>query len=125
MNVHHISAGDRSPLTHQQHAAIAVAAALETALTSTRLASGGGPVLSFTFAGEPQLRAACDAWRTYALSTIDTPASVVATAVQRLTAQIGLALFNDATIDLMQIANRLEVLQVAAGAPLLPPVSGS
>lgn len=107
MTVEHIkaAAGERSPLLHQQRAAIAVAAALETALTSTRPASGGGRALTFTFAGEPQLQAACDAWRAYALATIDTPAPLAATATQRLTAQIGLALFDDPTMDLTQIAN--------------------
>lgn len=108
MTVEHIKAavGERSPLIHQQRAAIAVAAALETALTSTRPASGGGGcALTFTFAGEPQLLAACDAWRAYALATIDTPAPLAATATQRLTAQIGLALFDDPTMDLTQIAN--------------------
>ncbi|MBH1622406.1 hypothetical protein [Stenotrophomonas maltophilia] len=124
MSVEHIkaAAGERSPLIHQQRAAIAVASALETALTSTRPASGGGRALTFTFAGEPQLQAACDAWRAYALSTIDTPAPVAETASQRLTAQIGLALFNDPTLDLMQIANLLAGLQGEAGAPLLPAV---
>ncbi|WP_285315250.1 hypothetical protein [Stenotrophomonas maltophilia] len=124
MTVEHIkaAAGERSPLIHQQRAAIAVAAALETALTSTRPASGGGRALTFTFAGEPQLQAACDAWRAYALATIDTPAPVAETASQRLTAQIGLALFDDSTLDLMQIANRLAGLQGEAGAPLLPAV---
>lgn len=124
MTVEHIkaAAGERSPLIHQQRAAIAVAAALETALTSTRPASGGGRALTFTFAGEPQLQAACDAWRAYALATIDTPAPLTATATQRLTAQIGLTLFNDPTLDLMQIANRLAGLQGVAGAPLLPTV---
>ncbi|HDS1011396.1 TPA: hypothetical protein ACOFCD_000876 [Stenotrophomonas maltophilia] len=122
MTVEHIkaAAGERSPLIHQQRAAIAVAAALETALTSTRPASGGDRALTFTFAGEPQLQAACDAWRAYALATIDTPAPVAATASQRLTAQIGLALFNDPTLDLMQIANRLAGLQGEAGTALLP-----
>ncbi|WP_329813075.1 hypothetical protein [Stenotrophomonas sp. SMYL36] len=107
MTVEHIlaAAGERSPLIHQQRAAIAVAAALETALTSTRPASGGGRALTFTFAGEAQLQAACDAWRAYALATIDMPAPLAATATQRLTAQIGLALFDDPTMDLTQIAN--------------------
>ncbi len=107
MNVEHIiaAAGDRSALVNQQRAAIAVAAALETALTSMDPASGIGRTLTFTFAGAPQLQAACDAWRAYALATIDAPAPVAATAAQRLTAQISLALFDDPTMDLTQIAN--------------------
>ncbi|MBA0266498.1 hypothetical protein D7T58_19100 [Stenotrophomonas maltophilia] len=100
MTVEHIkaAAGERSPLIHQQRAAIAVAAVLETALSSTRPTSGGGRELTFTFAGEPQLQAACDAWHAYALATVDTPAQLAATATQRLTAQIGLALFDDPTM---------------------------
>lgn len=120
MTVEHIkaAAGERSPLIHQQRAAIAVAAALETALTSTRPASGGR-ALTFTFAGEPQLRAACDAWRAYALATIDTQAPLAETATQRLTAQIGLALFDDPTMDLTQIANLVSTARSDSHTALL------
>jgi len=122
LNVEHIiaAAGDRSALVTQQRAAIAVAAALETALTSTHPASGGGRALTFTFAGAPQLQAACDAWRAYALATIDTPAPVAATATQRLTAQIGLALFDDPTMDLTQIANLVTTARSDSQTALLP-----
>lgn len=124
MNVEHIiaAAGDRSALVKQQRAAIAVAAALETALTSTDPASGVGRALTFTFAGEPQLQAACDAWRAYALATIDAPPPVVATAAQRLTAQIGLALFDDPTMDLTQIANLVTTARSNSQAALLPAI---
>ncbi len=122
MNVEHITsaAGDRSPPIHQQRAAIAVAAALETALTSTQSASCGSRALTFTFAGEPQLQAARDAWRAYALATIDTPAPLAATASQRLTAQIGLALFDDPTMDLAQIANLVTAARSDSQTALLP-----
>ncbi|HHA2967462.1 TPA: hypothetical protein ACOFEQ_004059 [Stenotrophomonas maltophilia] len=125
MTVEHIkaAAGERSPLIHQQRAAIAVAAALETALTSTRPASGGGRALTFTFAGEPQLQAACDAWRAYTLATIDTQASLAETATQRLTAQIGLALFDDPTMDLTQIANLVTAARSNSQAALLPTIT--
>ncbi|MDG9986847.1 hypothetical protein ACL5HQ_20180 [Stenotrophomonas maltophilia] len=122
MNVEHIiaAAGDRSALVNQQRAAIAFAAALETALTSTHPSSGGGRALTFTFAGAPQLQAACDAWRAYALATIDTPAPVAATATQRLTAQIGLALFDDPTMDLTKIANLVTTARSDSQTALLP-----
>ncbi len=122
MTFEHIkaAAGERSPLIHQQRAAIAVAAALETALTSTQPTCGGGRALTFTFAGEPQLQAACDAWRAYALATIDTPAPLAATATQRLTAQIGLALFDDPTMDLTQIANLVTKARSDSHSALLP-----
>ena len=122
MTVEHVKAatGDWSPLIHQQRAAIAVAAALETALTSTQPTSGGSHALTFTFAGEPQLQAACDAWRAYALATIDTPAPPAATATQRLTAQIGLALFDDPTMDLTQIANLVTTARSESQTALLP-----
>jgi len=121
LNVEHIAtAGDRSPLIHHQRAAVAVAAALETALTSTHPASCGGRALTFTFAAEPQLQAACDAWRVYALATIDTPAPLAATATQRLTAQIGLALFDDPTMDLAQIANLVTTARSDSQTALLP-----
>ena len=125
MNVEHniAAAGDGSALVNQQRAAIAVAAALETALTSTHPASGGGRALTFTFAGAPQLQAACDAWRAYALATIDTPAPVAATATQRLTAQIGLALFNDPTMDLTLIASLVTTARSNSQTALLPAVA--
>lgn len=125
MNVEHIipAACDRSALVNQQRAAIAVAAALETALTSTHPASGGGRALTFTFAGAPQLQAACDAWRAYALATIDTPAPVAATATQRLAAQIGLALFNDPTMDLTLIASLVTTARSNSQTALLPAVA--
>lgn len=122
MTAEHIkaAAGERSPLIHQQRAAVAVAAALETALTSTRPTSGGRRALTFTFTGEPQLHAACDAWRAYALATIDTPAPLAATAPQRLTAQIGLALFDDPTMDLTQIASLVTTARSDSQGALLP-----
>ncbi|SNT83035.1 hypothetical protein [Stenotrophomonas sp. CC120222-04] len=125
MNVEHIiaAAGDRSALVNQQRAAIAVAAALETAMTSTHPTSGGGRALTFTFTGEPQLQAACDAWRAYALATIDTPAPLAATATQRLTAQIGLALFDDPTMDLTQIANLVTTACSNSQTALLPAIA--
>ncbi|KOO85989.1 hypothetical protein VL21_06635 [Stenotrophomonas maltophilia] len=125
MNVEHIihAAGDRSALVNQQRAAIALAATLETALTSTHPASGGGRALTFTFAGAPQLHAACDAWRAYALATIDTPAPEAATATQRLTAQIGLALFNDPTMDLTLIASLVTTARSNSQTALLPAVA--
>ncbi|MEL3955404.1 hypothetical protein [Stenotrophomonas bentonitica] len=115
-----IAADSRSPLANQQRTAIAVAAALETALTSAEQSAGGGWSLTFTFVGEPQLQAARDAWRAYAVATIDTPAPLAETASQRLTAQIGLALFNDPTLDLMQIANQVNIARAASQAALLP-----
>lgn len=115
-----IAAESRSPLANQQRTAIAVAAALETALTSAEQSAGGGWSLTFTFVGEPQLQAARDAWRAYAVATIDTPAPLAETASQRLTAQIGLALFNDPTLDLMQIANQVNIARAASQAALLP-----
>lgn len=125
MNVEHniAAAGDRSALVNQQRAAIAVAAALETALTSTHPVSGCGRALTFTFAGAPQLQAACDAWRAYALATIDTPAPVAATATQRLTAQIGLALFNDPTMDLTLIASLVTTARSNSQTALLQAVA--
>lgn len=125
MNVEHIiaAAGDRSGLVNQQRAAIAVAAALETAMTSTHPASGGGRALTFTFAGASQLQAACDAWRAYALATIDTPAPVAATATQRLTAQIGLALFDDPTMDLAEIASLVTTARSNSQTALLPAIA--
>lgn len=125
MNVEQIiaAAGNRSALDNQQRAAIAVAAALETALTSTHPVSAGGRALTFTFAGAPQLQAACDAWRAYALATIDTPAPMAATAAQRLTAQIGLALFDDPTMDLTQIANLVTTARSNSQTALLPAIA--
>ncbi|MEN5100354.1 hypothetical protein [Stenotrophomonas sp.] len=120
MKNEHIATESRSPLAHQQRTAIAVAAALETALTSAEQCAGGGWSLTFTFVGEPQLQAARDAWRAYAVATIDTPAPLAETASQRLTAQIGLALFNDPTLDLMQIANQVNTARAASQAALLP-----
>ncbi|OFS93139.1 hypothetical protein HMPREF3113_10355 [Stenotrophomonas sp. HMSC10F06] len=120
MNIKHIGTEKRSPLIHQLRAAIAVAAALETALTSSEQSAAGGWSLTFTFVGEPQLKAARDAWRAYAVATIDTPAPLAATANQRLTAQIGLALFNDPTLDLMQIANQLARARAGSQGALLP-----
>lgn len=119
MNIEHIGTEKQSPLTHQQRTAIAVAAALESALTSKDHATAGGWSLTFTFAGEPQLLAAHDAWRAYAVSTIDTPAPLAATASQRLTAHIGRALFDDPTLDLMQIAELVITARDASPAALL------
>lgn len=119
MKIEHVATENRSPLANQQRTAIAVAAALETALTSAEQSAGGGWSLTFTFVGEPQLQAARDAWRAYAVATIDTPAPLAETASQRLTAQIGLALFNDPTLDLMQIANHVNIARAASQAALL------
>lgn len=119
MNTEHITTENRSPLAHQHRTAIAVAAALENALTSSEQSAGGGWSLTFTFFGEPQLHAARDAWRAYAVATIDTPAPLAATASQKLTAQIGMALFNDPTMDLMQIANQLTHARAGSEATLL------
>lgn len=116
MRIEQISPSRPTPLAHLQRSAIAVAAALETAQTST---PAGGLSMIFTFAGEAHLQAARDAWRAYAYSTIDAPAPLAATASQRLAAQIGQALFNDPTMDLMQIANRVEAARRALGVPLL------
>lgn len=119
MNIEHITADNR-PLANQHRTAIAVAAALETALTSSEQSAGGGWSLTFTFVGEPQLQAARDAWRAYAVATIDTQAPLAATASQRLTAQISLALFDDPTLDLMQIANQLARARAGSQGALLP-----
>lgn len=116
MNVKQMTPVRPSALAHLQRSAIAVAAALETAQTST---PAGGLSMTFTFAGEAHLQAARDAWRAYAYSTIDAPVPLAATASQMLTAQIGQALFNDPTMDLMQIANRVEAARIALGVPLL------
>ncbi|MNT72175.1 hypothetical protein D3C72_2107500 [compost metagenome] len=110
-------------LAHQQRSAIAVAAALETALTSSEQTDAGGWSLTFTFVGDTQLQAARDAWPAYAYTTIDAPVPLAATANQRLTAQIGQALFNDPTMDLMQIANQVISARAASAVPLLPAVS--
>ncbi|MBH1836431.1 hypothetical protein I5T88_11160 [Stenotrophomonas maltophilia] len=125
MNTEQLTQTRPSPLAHQQCSAIAVAAALETALTSSEQTAAGGWSLTFTFAGEEQLQAARDAWRAYAYSTIDAPVPLAATANQRLTAQIGQALFNDPTMDLMQIANRVEAARKALGVPLLMAIGSS
>ncbi len=120
MKNEHIATESRSPLANQQRTAIAVATALETALTGAEQSAGGGWSLTFTFVGEPQLQAARDAWRAYAVATIDTQAPLADTASERLTAQIGLALFNDPTLDLMQIANQLTIARASSQAALLP-----
>ncbi|NYF36319.1 hypothetical protein [Stenotrophomonas sp. JAI102] len=89
-------------------------------MTSSEQSAGGSWSLTFTLVGEPQLQAARDAWRAYAVATIETPAPLAATASQRLTAQIGLALFNDPTLDLMQIANQLARARTGSQGALLP-----
>ncbi|MBK0011141.1 hypothetical protein [Stenotrophomonas sp. S41] len=81
--------------------------------------------MTFTFAGEAHLQTARDAWRAYAYATIDAPVTLAATASQRLTAQIGQALFNDPAMDLMQIANRVEAARRALGVPLLTSTGSS
>lgn len=116
MNVKQTPPVRPSALAHLQRSAIAVAAALETAQNST---PAGGLSMTFTFAGEAHLQAARDAWRAYAYSTIDAPVPLAATASQMLTAKIGQALFNDPTLDLMKIANRVEAARSALGVPLL------
>jgi len=120
LNTEQLTQTRPSPLAHQQRSAIAVAAALETALTSSEQTAAGGWSLTFTFVGEPQLLAARDAWRAYAYSTIDAPVPLAVTASQRLTAQIGQALFNDPTMDLMQIANQVVSARAASPVPLMP-----
>lgn len=125
MNTEQLTQTRPSPLANHQRSAIAVAAALETALTGSEQTASGSWSLTFTFAGEAQLQAARDAWRAYAYATIDAPVPLAATASQRLTAQIGQALFNDPTIDLMQIANRVEEARRALGAPLLKAAGSS
>ena len=125
MNTEQLTQARPSPLAHQQRSAIAVAAALETALTSAEKTAAGGWALTFTFVGEPQLQAARDAWRSYAYATIDAPVPLAATASQRLAAQIGQALFNDPTMDLMQIANLVEAARKALGVPLLTATGSS
>lgn len=125
MKKEQISPSRPPSLAHQQRTAIAVAAALETALTSSEQNSSGGWSLTFTFAGKTQQQAARDAWRAYAYATIDAPVPLAATASQRLTAQIGQALFSDPTMDLTQIANRVEEARRAFGAPLLTATGSS
>ncbi|MDJ1520567.1 hypothetical protein MF545_00530 [Stenotrophomonas maltophilia] len=120
MNVQQTTPARSSALAHLQRSAIAVAAALETAQTST---PAGGLSMTFTFAGEAHLQAARDAWRAYAYSTIDAPVPLAATASQMLTAQIGQALFNDPTMDLTQIANQVICARAASPMPLLPVVN--
>ncbi len=123
MKIEQISPSRPPSLAHQQRTAIAVVAALETALTSSEQNSAGGWSLTFTFAGKAQQQAARDAWRAYAYATIDAPVPLAATASQRLTAQIGQALFNDPTMDLMQIANQVICARAASPMPLLPAVN--
>jgi len=60
--------------------------------------------LTLTFADAPQLQAA----------------PLAATATQRLTAQIGLALFDDPTMDLTQIANLVTTARSDSQIALLP-----
>lgn len=62
-------------------------------------------------------------WRAYALATINTPAPVAATAPQRLTAQIGLVLFDDPTIDLAQIASLVTTARSNSQTALLPAIA--
>lgn len=102
-----------------QRAAVAMAAALESGLTTAGTAPGGGPTLTFEFHGEDQRQAACDAWRTYALSLVDVSAPPAHTATQRATARLGLALFDDPTLDLMQIADKVASARAATLAALL------
>jgi len=125
MNTEQLTQTRPSPLAHQQRSAIAVAAALETALTSAEQTAAGGWSLTFTFVGEPQLQAARDAWRAYAYSMIDAPVPRAEGGSQRLTAQIGQALFNDPTMDLMQIANRVEAARRVLGVPLVTATGSS
>lgn len=116
---HHLEAANLRPLAHQHRAAIDVAAALETGLTSTGHASGDSYALTFTLIGDKQLKAACDAWRAYALASIDVPAPVAATAAHRATVQIGLALFDDPTLDLLQIAHLVATARAGSSTALL------
>ncbi|PJO53797.1 hypothetical protein CR156_17295 [Stenotrophomonas lactitubi] len=88
-------------------------------MTSTGPACGHSHALTFTFVGDQQLQAACDAWRVYALASIDVPAPVAATAAHRATVQIGLALFDDPTLDLLQIAHLVTTARAGSSAALL------
>lgn len=119
MNTTQPEATDTRALARQQLAAINVVTALEAGLTSTAQGSGKGHSLTFTFVGDQQLQAACDAWRSYALASIDAPAAVAATATQRVAGQIGLALFGDPTLDLSEIASRLSEARGSDPTPLL------
>ncbi|WP_422507228.1 hypothetical protein [Stenotrophomonas sp. GZD-301] len=112
---------DAPGLNCQQLAAIAMAAALENGLTSTEMTPGGGPTLTFRFHGERQYQAACDAWRNYALALVDVAAPPAFTAAQRAATQIGLALFDDPTLDLFQIADLVASARIGAPAALLSP----
>ncbi len=102
-----------------QRAALAMAAALESGLTTTGTAPGGGPTLTFEFYGEDQRQAACDAWRTYALALVDVSAPPSSSAAHKATAKLGLALFGDPTLDLMEIADMVASARAATPAALL------
>ncbi|WP_312325697.1 hypothetical protein [Stenotrophomonas sp.] len=97
-----------------------MAAALESGLTTTGSTPDGGPTLTFQFHGEDQRQAACDAWRNYALALVDVSAPPACTAAQRATARLGLALFDDPTLDLMQIADKVASARAATLAALMP-----
>jgi len=51
---------------------------------------------------------------------VDVAAPPARTATQRATARLGLALFDDPTLDLMQIADRVAGMRAATLAELLP-----
>ncbi len=106
-------------LTCQQITAITVAAALEVGLTTSGNAPSGDPTLTFRFQGQEQHQAACDAWRNYALALVDVSASPASTAAHRATAKLGLALFGDPTLDLMEIADMVASVRVKSPAALL------
>lgn len=106
-------------LTCQQTAAIAVAAALEGGLTTSGNAASGNPTLTFQFQGEEEHQAACDAWRNYALALVDVSAPPASTAAHRATAKLGLALFGDPTLNLMELADMVASVRVATPAALL------
>jgi hypothetical protein len=106
-------------LSHQQLAAINVVTALEAGLTSSCQGSGSSPSLTFTFVCDQHLQAACDAWRTFALASIDVAAPFAVTAAQRAAAEIGSALFDDPTLDLAAIAQRVLAARRNLPGPLL------
>lgn len=119
MNTPQPEATDTRALARQQLAAINVVTALEAGLTSSGVNSGGSPSLTFTFVSAQHLQAACDAWRTFALASIDVPAPLAVTAAQRAAADLGAALFDDQTLDLSEIVSRVLAARRNAPSPLL------
>ena len=118
MKTDYLRTSNAQALTCQQSAAIALATALEGGLTTSGNASCGDPTLTFQFQGEEQHQAACDAWRNYALALVDVSAPTASTAAHRATAKLGLALFGDPTLDLMEIAEMVTSARAATPAAL-------